>query len=257
MAVTRRTFLAGAVAAPVLTAGGVRRHGRAARRPLPAADHGSGRPGRRMGPHLASGGGSSSRPAARNVEVFNVPGAGGTIGLAQLAGETDNALLMMMGLVMVGAVETNESRGPLSDSPRSPGSPARPRSSWCRGDSQYNTLAGLRRRPGRPTPRARRSRAARPAAPTRSWPACWPRPPGSTRSRSTTSPTPAAASRWPRCWAARWRPASPASASTASRCRPATSKGLAVSSEQRSGQVPDVPTLTEAGSTWCCPTGAG
>lgn len=46
---------------------------------------------------------------ARNVQVFNVEGAGGTIGLGQLSRETDDALLMMMGLVMVGAVETNES----------------------------------------------------------------------------------------------------------------------------------------------------
>src|SRR5690606_40246397 len=45
-----------------------------------------------------------------NVEVFNVPGAGGTIGLAQLAttesGQED--ILMMMGLVMVGAILSND-----------------------------------------------------------------------------------------------------------------------------------------------------
>lgn len=46
---------------------------------------------------------------ARNVQVFNVTGSGGTIGLGQLARESDDALLMMMGLVMVGAVETNKS----------------------------------------------------------------------------------------------------------------------------------------------------
>ena len=44
------------------------------------------------------------------VEVFNVPGAGGTVGLAQLAtteaGEGD--VLMMMGLVMVGSILTND-----------------------------------------------------------------------------------------------------------------------------------------------------
>jgi len=32
----------------------------------------------------------------RNVQVFKVEGAGGTIGLGQLARETDDALLMMM-----------------------------------------------------------------------------------------------------------------------------------------------------------------
>ncbi len=44
------------------------------------------------------------------VEVFNVPGAGGTIGLAQLASsEAGNGdILMMMGLVMVGSILTND-----------------------------------------------------------------------------------------------------------------------------------------------------
>jgi putative tricarboxylic transport membrane protein len=46
-----------------------------------------------------------------NVEVFNVPGAGGTIGLAQLATAEarSNDLLMVMGLVMVGAILSNDS----------------------------------------------------------------------------------------------------------------------------------------------------
>ena len=52
---------------------------------------------------------------ARNVQVFNVEGAGGTIGLGQLAREDDDALLMMMGLVMVGAVDTNDSSTRLTD----------------------------------------------------------------------------------------------------------------------------------------------
>ncbi|RJL26619.1 tripartite tricarboxylate transporter substrate binding protein [Bailinhaonella thermotolerans] len=50
------------------------------------------------------------KTTGRKVEVYNVPGAGGTIGLAQLAGEKGNGnLLMTMGLVMVGAVEQNKS----------------------------------------------------------------------------------------------------------------------------------------------------
>ncbi|WP_327089822.1 tripartite tricarboxylate transporter substrate-binding protein [Nonomuraea sp. NBC_01738] len=50
------------------------------------------------------------------VEVYNVPGAGGTIGLAQLAGEKGNGkLLMTMGLVMVGAIEQNKSKVTLAD----------------------------------------------------------------------------------------------------------------------------------------------
>ncbi|GAA3564935.1 tripartite tricarboxylate transporter substrate binding protein [Nonomuraea rosea] len=52
----------------------------------------------------------------RKVEVYNVPGAGGTIGLAQLAGEKGNGnLLMTMGLVMVGAIEQNKSKVTLSE----------------------------------------------------------------------------------------------------------------------------------------------
>jgi putative tricarboxylic transport membrane protein len=52
---------------------------------------------------------------ARNVQVFNVEGAGGIIGLGQLGRETDDALLMVMGLVMLGAVLTNDSDVTLVD----------------------------------------------------------------------------------------------------------------------------------------------
>ncbi|SNS78891.1 putative tricarboxylic transport membrane protein [Streptosporangium subroseum] len=53
---------------------------------------------------------------SRKVEVYNVPGAGGSIGLAQLAGEKGNGdLLMTMGLVMVGALEQNKSKVTLAD----------------------------------------------------------------------------------------------------------------------------------------------
>jgi putative tricarboxylic transport membrane protein len=47
--------------------------------------------------------------------VTNVPGAGGTVGLASLATENDPHTLMMMGLVMVGAVETNASANRIED----------------------------------------------------------------------------------------------------------------------------------------------
>ncbi|MEU8247948.1 tripartite tricarboxylate transporter substrate binding protein [Nonomuraea sp. NPDC048916] len=57
-----------------------------------------------------------SADPARKVEVYNVPGAGGTIGLAQLAGEKGNGnLLMTMGLVMVGAIEQNKSKVTLAE----------------------------------------------------------------------------------------------------------------------------------------------
>lgn len=52
------------------------------------------------------------------VSVENVPGAGGTIGLAQLANKEsgDAKVLMVMGLVMVGAILTNQSPATLDQS---------------------------------------------------------------------------------------------------------------------------------------------
>jgi len=52
---------------------------------------------------------------AKSTTVTNVPGAGGTIGLAQLANEKSEDFLMVMGLVMVGAIETNQSPISLDD----------------------------------------------------------------------------------------------------------------------------------------------
>ena len=45
-----------------------------------------------------------------NVEVYNRPGAGGTTGLAEFATDKDGRAdeLMVMGLVMIGAIETND-----------------------------------------------------------------------------------------------------------------------------------------------------
>lgn len=52
---------------------------------------------------------------AKPVQVFNVPGAGGTIGLAQLYNaKGDGNQMMTMGLVMVGAIITNGSKVDLS-----------------------------------------------------------------------------------------------------------------------------------------------
>lgn len=50
-----------------------------------------------------------------NAQVQNVGGAGGTIGLAQLANEREENTLMVMGLVMVGAIKTNQSEATLDD----------------------------------------------------------------------------------------------------------------------------------------------
>ena len=53
---------------------------------------------------------------ARNIEVFNVPGAGGTVGLQRVVNEKGNGkLLMQMGLGVVGAAYTNNSEATLQD----------------------------------------------------------------------------------------------------------------------------------------------
>ena len=52
---------------------------------------------------------------AKNVQVINVPGAGGTVGLAQFAGaKGDGNQLMVNGFVMVGAILLNKSPVSLS-----------------------------------------------------------------------------------------------------------------------------------------------
>ena len=116
MSVSRRTLLAGALSAPVLAATGCAGT---------IATRGDLSRLRIMAPASPGGGWDTTARAmqrviqqtglSRNVQVFNVTGAGGTIGLGQLSRETDNALLMMMGLVMVGAVETNESPVTVTD----------------------------------------------------------------------------------------------------------------------------------------------
>jgi putative tricarboxylic transport membrane protein len=52
---------------------------------------------------------------AANAQVVNIGGAGGTVGLAKLANEKNPDTLMVMGYVMVGAVETNKSSTTLAD----------------------------------------------------------------------------------------------------------------------------------------------
>ena len=55
-----------------------------------------------------------STKLASNVEVVNVPGSGGTIGLNQFVNLKGNEnTLMVMGLVMVGAIQTNNSKANL------------------------------------------------------------------------------------------------------------------------------------------------
>ncbi|SDT31029.1 putative tricarboxylic transport membrane protein [Friedmanniella luteola] len=116
MTLTRRTVLAGALGLPALAltgcAGTVARPGDLSRLRImaPASPGGGWDTTARLLQRVIR-----STGLARNVQVFNVEGAGGTIGLGQLSRESDDALLMMMGLVMVGAVETNKSAVKLTD----------------------------------------------------------------------------------------------------------------------------------------------
>jgi putative tricarboxylic transport membrane protein len=57
-----------------------------------------------------------SKVSEQGAEVYNVPGAGGTLGLSQLVTKQqgDPSQLMVMGLVMLGAIETNQSSVNLS-----------------------------------------------------------------------------------------------------------------------------------------------
>ncbi|MFS8098580.1 tripartite tricarboxylate transporter substrate binding protein [Lentzea alba] len=57
----------------------------------------------------------SGAKLASSVQVSNVGGAGGTVGLQKLSTERSESYLMVTGLVMVGAVETNAAKTRLED----------------------------------------------------------------------------------------------------------------------------------------------
>ncbi|MFI8932811.1 Bug family tripartite tricarboxylate transporter substrate binding protein [Streptomyces sp. NPDC053474] len=90
-------------------------------------DTGTKIPGLRLMVPNTPGGGYdiTARTAARNaedaglthtIEVFNLPGAGGTVGLSRLVGERGNGrLAMSMGLGVVGAVRSNDAPTSLAD----------------------------------------------------------------------------------------------------------------------------------------------
>ncbi|MEV6249253.1 tripartite tricarboxylate transporter substrate binding protein [Streptomyces sp. NPDC051742] len=95
--------------------------------PGSGTDTGTRIPGLRfMVPNTPGGGYDiTARTAAKNaeeagltgdIEVFNLPGAGGTVGLTRLVGERGNGrLAMSMGLGVVGAVHTNQTPRTLAD----------------------------------------------------------------------------------------------------------------------------------------------
>lgn len=78
-----------------------------------------------------------------SAPVTNVGGAGGTVGLAQLANEKDPHTLMVMGLVMVGAVETNASAVRIEDTTPIARLTDEPLVVAVPADSKYDTLQEL------------------------------------------------------------------------------------------------------------------
>lgn len=78
-----------------------------------------------------------------SAPVTNVGGAGGTVGLAQLANEKDANTLMVMGLVMVGAVETNASAVRIEDTTPIARLTDEPLVVVVPADSEYDTLEDL------------------------------------------------------------------------------------------------------------------
>jgi putative tricarboxylic transport membrane protein len=79
------------------------------------------------------------------VEVYNVPGAGGTIGLSQLASKRagQSNELMVMGLVMLGAIQTNDSPVDLSKTTPIASLTTEAEAIAVRSQSPYKTLDDL------------------------------------------------------------------------------------------------------------------
>jgi putative tricarboxylic transport membrane protein len=93
---------------------------------------------RAMAPVLEEVGGSGA-------EVYNVPGAGGTIGLAQLVENNagDPHQLMVMGLVMVGGIITNDSPVTLEEVTPIASLTSEQEAIVVAADSEYETLEDL------------------------------------------------------------------------------------------------------------------
>lgn len=81
---------------------------------------------------------------ARNVEVFNLPGAGGTVGLQRVVNEKGNGnLLMQMGLGVVGASYTTKTEATLADSTPIARLIQEPEAVVVKADSPYTSLQDL------------------------------------------------------------------------------------------------------------------
>ena len=191
------------------------------------------------------------------TEVYNVGGAGGTIGLSNFRNlEGQPSQLMVMGLVMVGAIAANESSVTLDE--------VTPIAELTT-ESLVIVVPGRLRHPDhrRPGRRARGGRrrgvvgrrlgGRRRADPGR---ADRPGPRRSTPRTSTTSPTTAAARRSPPCCRAARPPGSAASRSSCRRSSPATCARSRSPAPSRSSRCPTYPRCRSRGSTSSSPTGA-
>lgn len=78
-----------------------------------------------------------------SAPVSNIGGAGGTVGLASLATETDPNTLMITGSVMIGAVETNASDNRVEDTTPIAALTEEPLVIVVPADSEYETLQDL------------------------------------------------------------------------------------------------------------------
>ena len=81
----------------------------------------------------------------KNVEVYNVSGAGGTIGLAQLAAKRkgESNQMMVMGLVMLGAIETNQAPLDVDDTTPIAALTSEPEAIVVRAESDIKDLEDL------------------------------------------------------------------------------------------------------------------
>jgi putative tricarboxylic transport membrane protein len=81
----------------------------------------------------------------KGAEVYNVPGAGGTIGLSQLASKRSGQSnqLMVMGLVMLGAIQTNDSPVDLTQTTPIAALTTEPEAIVVRSQSKYKTMDDL------------------------------------------------------------------------------------------------------------------
>jgi putative tricarboxylic transport membrane protein len=81
----------------------------------------------------------------KSVEVYNVSGAGGTIGLAQLASKRagESNQMMVMGLVMLGAIETNQAPLDVGDTTPLAALTSEPEAIVVRAESDVRDLEDL------------------------------------------------------------------------------------------------------------------